>query len=59
VAGVVYLISRNLPHWDAPLNMAINIILFTAAICYAVWREKIDIKALIRSILGKFLGKRV
>jgi O-antigen/teichoic acid export membrane protein len=59
VAGVVYLISRNLPHWDAPLHMAINVILFTAAICYAVWREKIDIKALIRSILGKFLGKRV
>ena len=59
VAGVVYLISRNLPQWDAPLNMGLNIILFMAAISYAVWREKIDIKALVQSILGKFLGKRV
>ena len=32
-----------------------NIALFAAAICYAVWREKIDVKRLLKSIIGRFI----
>ena len=36
------------------LHMAANVILFMAAICYTVWREKIDIKGLLKAATGKF-----
>ena len=32
-----------------------NALLFMVAVAYAVWREKIDIKGLIKSALGKFI----
>ena len=35
-------------------HLALNALLFSAAIAYAVWREKIDIKGLIKSAIGKF-----
>ncbi|MBO5697595.1 MAG: polysaccharide biosynthesis protein [Alistipes sp.] len=34
--------------------LAINVVLFGLALCFAVWREKIDVKALMRAALGKF-----
>ena len=36
------------------LHMAANVTLFMAAICYAVWREKIDVKGLLKAATGKF-----
>ena len=32
-----------------------NIALFIAAMWYAVWREKIDVKRLVKSIIGRFI----
>ena len=34
--------------------LAINVVLFGLALCFAVWREKIDVKALMRAAIGKF-----
>jgi O-antigen/teichoic acid export membrane protein len=58
VAAVVYTISEQLTALPYAIHMATNVVLFLAAICYAVWREKIDIRALVASVLGKFLGKQ-
>ena len=58
VAAVVYTISEQLTALPYAIHMATNAVLFLAAICYAVWREKIDIRALVASVLGKFLGKQ-
>ena len=58
VAAVVYTISEQLTALPYAIHMATNVVLFLTAICYAVWREKIDIRALVASVLGKFLGKQ-
>ncbi|MBE6219825.1 MAG: polysaccharide biosynthesis protein [Rikenellaceae bacterium] len=34
--------------------LAINVALFGLALCFAIWREKIDVKALSRAAIGKF-----
>ena len=39
------------------IHLAGNIVLFTLAICFAIWREKIDIKALMRAVTGKLLRR--
>lgn len=39
------------------IHLVGNIVLFTAAICFAIWREKIDIKALMRAVTGKLLRR--
>jgi GTP-binding protein len=31
-----------------------NVVLFMVAICYAIWREKIDINGLLKAVIGKF-----
>lgn len=58
VAVVVYIASeysfRNL---NEEIHLAGNILLFLSAIAYAIWREKINVKALLRSVIGKFLGR--
>lgn len=58
VAAVVYFISEHITLCGEGAHMAINTILFLAAICYAIWREKIDVRALLQSVIGKFSGKR-
>ena len=40
---------------NATMHTALNVILFLAAMAYAVWREKIDIKGLAKSVIGKFI----
>ena len=35
------------------LHMATNVALFMVAICYAIWREKIDLRAMVRAILKR------
>jgi hypothetical protein len=58
VAAVVYTISEQLTALPYAIHMATNVVMFLTAICYAVWREKIDIRALVASVLGKFSGKQ-
>ena len=36
------------------MHTALNVLLFMVAIAYAVWREKIDVKGLVRAAIGKF-----
>ena len=36
-------------------HLMANIALFACAVVYAIWREKIDVKALLRAAIGKFL----
>ena len=56
VAAVAYCTSEYaLAGTSAALHTSLNIVLFVAAIAYAVWREKIDIKALTRAVIGKFI----
>jgi O-antigen/teichoic acid export membrane protein len=55
VAAVVYGISEYaMEHISHSLHTSLNMVLFVAAMAYAVWREKIDIKGLTRAIIGKF-----
>lgn len=39
---------------DDNMHTALNVLLFMVAIAYAVWREKIDVKGLVRATIGKF-----
>ena len=39
------------------IHLAGNVVLFSVAICFAVWREKIDIRALARAVTGKFIRR--
>ncbi|MBR3826095.1 MAG: polysaccharide biosynthesis protein [Alistipes sp.] len=39
---------------DDNMHTALNVLLFMVAIAYAVWREKIDVKGLVRAAIGKF-----
>ena len=53
-AAVVYCASEYAFVGLSPkLHMAFNALLFIAAIAYAVWREKIDIKGLTKAVIGK------
>ena len=56
VAAVVYCVSEYaLLGLNATMHTALNVILFLVAMAYAVWREKIDIKGLAKSVIGKFI----
>ena len=57
VAAAAYLASEYLLTWGNGIHLVGNIILFLSAIYYAIWREKIDIRALVKGILGKFLAR--
>jgi hypothetical protein len=55
-AAVVYCASEYAFVGLSPkLHMTFNALLFIAAIVYAVWREKIDIKGLTKAVIGKFI----
>jgi hypothetical protein len=57
VAIVAYILSEQVAALGNSIHMVTNIVLFLAAICYAIWREKIDVVALMRSVVGKFLRR--
>ena len=40
---------------NTALHTAFNALLFMTAVAYAVWREKIDIKGLVKAAIGKFI----
>lgn len=54
--GAIYYLSTTLVE---PLGGTIatigNIALFIVAVCYAVWREKIDVKRLAKAVIGRFI----
>lgn len=43
-----------LDHLSHTAWLAVNVALFGLALCFAIWREKIDVKALFRAAIGKF-----
>ena len=57
VAGVaLYLASEALLHYGSPtvvVRYGVNVVLFIAFVAFAVWREKIDVKGLVRSVMKK------
>ena len=56
VGGVTYAISTIcVEPLGGSLTIAGNVVLFIAATYYAVWREKIDVKRLLHSIIGRFI----
>jgi O-antigen/teichoic acid export membrane protein len=56
VAVVIYCVSEYaLAGLGTTPHTCLNIVLFTVAVAYAVWREKIDIMGLARAIIGKFI----
>ena len=56
VGGVTYAISTIcVEPLGGSLTIAGNVALFIAATYYAVWREKIDVKRLLHSIIGRFI----
>lgn len=42
---------------NATIHTALNVLLFMVAIAYAIWREKIDVRGLIRAVTGKLLRR--
>ena len=56
LGAIIYVLSTLCV---APLGGGIaiagNVVLFIAAASYAVWREKIDVKRLAKSIIGRFI----
>ena len=57
VAGVaLYLASEALLHYGSPtmvVRYGVNVMLFVAFVVFAVWREKIDVGGLLRSVMRK------
>lgn len=41
----------------AHIHTALNTLLFAVAIAYVIWCEKIDVKGLMRAVVGKFLRR--
>ena len=55
LAVVVYALSEvMLPHLSHTVWFALNTALFGAAVVFAIWRENIDVKALMRVAIAKF-----
>ena len=57
VAGVaLYLASEALLHYGSPtvvVRYGVNVMLFVAFVAFAVWREKIDVGGLLRSVMRR------
>ena len=57
VAGVaLYLASEALLHYGSPtvvVRYGVNVMLFVAFVVFAVWREKIDVGGLLRSVMRR------
>ena len=58
VAGAIYCASEfAFVGVNATIHTALNGLLFMVAIAYAIWREKIDVKGLMRAVTGKLLRR--
>ncbi len=56
VGGATYLLSRLLIEpLGGIVTVSGNVALFIAVICYAVWREKIDVIGLMKAVIRKFV----
>ena len=56
VGGITYMVSVAVVEpYGGAIAMVGNATLFIAAVGYAVWREKIDVKRLAKSIIGRFI----
>ena len=56
VGGATYLLSRLLIEpLGGIVTVSGNVALFIAVICYAVWREKIDVMGLMKAVIRKFV----
>ena len=56
LGGAIYMLSRMVVEpLGGVISIAGNVVLFIVAIWYAVWREKIDVKRLLKSIIGRFI----
>lgn len=55
ITAALYALSEiMLPHLSHTLWLGTNAILFSTMLIYVVWREKIDIKGLVKSAIGRF-----
>lgn len=56
LTGLLYLLSElALPKLGHGLWLGLNVVLFSTMLLYAIWREKIDVVALAKAALGKFI----
>ena len=56
LTALLYLFSElALPHLGHGLWLGLNVVLFSTMLLYAIWREKIDVVALAKAALGKFI----
>ena len=56
LTALLYLLSEiALPHLAHGLWLGLNVVLFGTMLLYAIWREKIDVAALAKAALGKFI----
>ena len=51
--GVFFVSEALLPHVSGVVEYGMNIVIFLLFVAYAVWREKIDLRALVRSALRR------
>ena len=55
IAVAVYGLSEfTLRHVDHVIWLGCNVVLFGAVLLFAIWREKIDVKGLVRAAIAKF-----
>ena len=56
LTALLYLLSElALPKLGHGLWLGLNVVLFGTMLLYAIWREKIDVMALAKAALGKFI----
>ena len=55
LGAAVYAISELVaPHLSHIVWLGCNVVLFGGVMLFAIWREKIDVKGLVRAAIGKF-----
>ena len=51
--GLFALSEVLLPYVGEGVRYGVNIVIFASFVAYAVWREKIDVRAMMRSVLHR------
>ena len=51
--GLFVLSEVLLPYVGEGVRYGVNIVIFASFVAYAVWREKIDVRAMMRSVLRR------
>ena len=51
--GLFVLSEALLPYLGEGVRYGVNIVIFASFVAYAVWREKIDVRAMLRSVLRR------